>query len=109
MTDVALPELRTVDLASDAARARVRARYRAEARFKFYGLAAIGLTALFLVVVLADILVQGLPAFTQHQLHLDVTVDPAEIDPQGTRDPDRHPRRRFPGLVRNAFARSSPT
>ena len=45
MTDFALPAVRTLDLASDAAKARVRARYRAEARFKFYGLAAIGLTA----------------------------------------------------------------
>ena len=46
----------------------MRARYRAEARFKFYGLAAIGLTAIFLVVVLTDILIKGLPAFTQHSL-----------------------------------------
>ena len=60
MTDFALPGVRTLDLTSDAARARVRARYRAEARFKFYGLAAIGLTALFLLVVLTDIVVKGL-------------------------------------------------
>ena len=55
MTDVALPSVRTLDLTTDAARARVRARYRAEARFKLYGLVAIGLTAVFLVIVLADI------------------------------------------------------
>ena len=61
MTDLALPAVRTLDLASDAAKARVRARYRAEARFKFYGLAAIGLTAVFLVVVLTDIVVRGHP------------------------------------------------
>ena len=61
MTDFALPAVRTLDLTSDAAKARVRARYRAEARFKFYGLAAIGLTAIFLVVVLSDIVVRGYP------------------------------------------------
>ena len=66
MTDMALSGVRTIDLASDAARARVRARYRAEARFKIYGLLAIGLTALFLVLVLTDIVIKGLPAFTQH-------------------------------------------
>ncbi|MPZ56612.1 MAG: phosphate ABC transporter permease PstA [Rhizobiales bacterium] len=87
MTDAALPALRSLDLVSDAAKARVRARYRAEARFKLYGLTAIGLTALFLVVVLSDIVIKGLPAFTQHRLLIDVTVDPAEIDPQRTRDP----------------------
>jgi phosphate transport system permease protein len=80
MTDLALPSVRTLDLASDAAKARVRARYRAEARFKFYGLAAIGLTAIFLVVVLTDIVARGLPAFWQHKLLLDVTVDRTEID-----------------------------
>ena len=46
----------------------MRARYRAEARFRLYGLLAIGLTAMFLVVVLTDIVIKGLPAFTQHQL-----------------------------------------
>ena len=66
MTDIALPAPRTIDFTSDAARARVKARYRAEARFKLYGLAGIGLTAVFIVAVLADILVKGLPAFVAH-------------------------------------------
>ena len=97
MTDLALPAVRTLDLASDAAKARVRARYRAEARFKFYGLAAIGLTAVFLVVVLADIVVRGLPAFWQHRLLLDVTVDRGRDRPAGNARSGRHPRRRLPG------------
>ena len=59
MTDVVLPSPRTLDLATDAAQARIKARYRAEARFKLYGLIAIGLTAVFLVVVLADIVMKG--------------------------------------------------
>jgi phosphate transport system permease protein len=87
MTDAVLPSLRTIDQASDEAKARIRARYRAEARFRFYGLFAIGLTTVFLVVVLADILVRGLPAFTQNWLRLEVTVDAAEIDPKGTKNP----------------------
>ena len=59
---------------SDAAKARVRRRYRAEARFKAYGIAALIVTAVFLVVLIADIFVKGLPAFTQHSLLLDVAV-----------------------------------
>jgi phosphate transport system permease protein len=109
MTDLALPAVRTLDLASDAAKARVRARYRAEARFKFYGLAAIGLTALFLVVVLTDIVVRGYPAFWQHWLVLDVTVDRAEIDPQGTRDPAVLRAGDFQALVRNSLRAQFPT
>ncbi len=108
MTDLTLPAVRTLDLASDAAKARVRARYRAEARFKFYGLAAIGLTAIFLVVVLADIVVRGLPAFWQHKLVFDVTVDRAEIDPQGTRDPAVIRAGDFQALVRNTLRAQFP-
>ena len=100
--------MRTLDLVSDAAKARVRARYRAEARFKFYGLAAIGLTAIFLVVVLADIVVRGLPAFWQHKLQLDVMVDRAEIDPQGTRDPAVIRAGDFQALVRNSLRAQFP-
>ncbi len=61
----------------DAAAARVRRRYRAEARFKAYGIAALVVTTVFLVVLLADILVKGMPAFTQHSVTLSVPV-PAE-------------------------------
>jgi phosphate transport system permease protein len=103
MTDIALPGLRTLDFTTDTAQARVRARYRAEARFKFYGLFAIGLTAVFLVVVLADILVRGLPAFSQYRMVLNVKVDPAEIDPQNTRDPAVIREGDFHALVRNAL------
>lgn len=108
MTDFALPGVRTLDLTSDVAKARVRARYRAEARFKFYGLAAIGLTALFLVVVLSDILVRGYPAFWQNRLVLDVPVDRAEVDPQGTRDPAVIRTADFHALVRNALRAQFP-
>jgi phosphate transport system permease protein len=100
--------MRTLDLASDAAKARVRARYRAEARFKFYGLAAIGLTAIFLVIVLADIVVRGLPAFWQNKLLLDVSVDRTEIDPQGTRDPATIRAGDFQALVRNSLRAQFP-
>jgi phosphate transport system permease protein len=108
MTDFALPGVRTLDLTSDVAKARVRARYRAEARFKFYGLAAIGLTALFLVVVLSDIVIRGYPAFWQNRLVLDVPVDRAEVDPQGTRDPAVIRAADFHALVRNALRAQFP-
>jgi phosphate transport system permease protein len=84
MTDIAAS---TVDNAirrprsagSGASDARVRRRYRAEARFKAYGIAALVVTAVFLVVLLADILVKGLPAFTQHSVTLSVPVPVEEF------------------------------
>lgn len=86
MTDLVLSGAQADDAAT-AAKARIRARYRAEARFKFYGIAAIAITALFLVVVLGDIVQRGLPAFVQHRLMIDVLLDREDIDPQGTNDP----------------------
>lgn len=87
MTDVTAPVAKTLDVTSDAAKARIRRRYRAESRFKFYGIGAIVLTGLFVAVVLADIVIKGLPAFTQYQIVLPVKVDAAEVDPSGTGNP----------------------
>lgn len=64
----------------------LRARYRAEKRFRFIGMAAIAfaLTALFLLLL--TIGAGGLSALSQHQVKIDVLLDEAEIDPSGERD-----------------------
>lgn len=108
MTDATLPGVRSIDLGTDAARARVKARYRAETRFRLYGLAAIAITAVFLFVVLSDIVVKGYPAFTQHVLMMKVTVDAAEIDPKGSRDPAEIRSGDFQALVRGALRAEFP-
>jgi phosphate transport system permease protein len=108
MTDLVLPTPRTLHLASNAAQARVKARYRAEARFKAYGLFAIGLTAVFLVIVLADIVIKGTPAFVRHFVALEVKIDPAEVDPQGSKDPATIRSGDFQALVRNALRATFP-
>ncbi len=61
--------------------ARLKKRYRAEARFRWYGLAAIGFACAFLVMLLGDILLKGLPAFEANTVTLDVTLDDSRIDP----------------------------
>ncbi|HWE21502.1 MAG TPA: phosphate ABC transporter permease PstA [Hyphomicrobiaceae bacterium] len=76
---------RRLDLTSKEAQARVRRRYLAEWRFKMYGLVALTLTTLFLVVLIADILYRGLPAFWQYSVVLDVPVKAEEIDPDNKR------------------------
>lgn len=103
MTDAALPTGRNRAGRNAAAEARTRARYRAERRFRFYGQLAIGLTAFFLLIVLTDVLLKGLPAFTQHHFVFDVKVEQAEIDPDNTRDPDVIRAGDFHALVRNAL------
>jgi phosphate transport system permease protein len=86
----------------------VRARYRAESRFQWYGLLAIGLTALFIVVVLADIIGKGIPAFTQYRLVLDVNISQDDIDPRQTRDPAVIRTGDFAAVVRNALRAQFP-
>ena len=76
-----------MDLTSGAAQARVRRRYRAEARFRAYGLVALAVAGVFLVALIADIVRKGLPAFTQHALVLDVAVPADLVDPQKRNDP----------------------
>ena len=77
---IAAPARRRVDITSPEAQAGVRRRYRAEARFKLYGLLAIATAAIFLAVLLVDTVVKALPAFTTHSLQLDVPI-PGDLVP----------------------------
>ena len=91
MTDATMMDVaptRRIDFDSAAAQNRVKARYRAEARFRAYGIAALVVTTLFLVMLLGDVLIKGLPAFWQHSLTLEVSVAAADVDPQGTGRPE---------------------
>jgi phosphate transport system permease protein len=90
MTDIAAVPTNKVfrlDLTSDAAKRRIRSRYRAEARFKAYGLIALALTTLFLLVLIVDIVRNGLPAMTQHYLTMDVAVPADLVAPDKRNDP----------------------
>lgn len=66
--------------------ARTARRNRAEARFKAYGLIAIGIGVLMLVILLGTIFSRGAGAFQQTYLTLDVTLDAAKLDKKGKRD-----------------------
>lgn len=88
--------------------ALVKKRYRAERRFKFYGIAAIVLTAIFLSVVLIDILFKGIPAFSEHRIELKVLADQTALDPQNTRDPITLLAGNYDKLIRDALAAQFP-
>ncbi|MBP1805103.1 phosphate ABC transporter permease PstA [Rubellimicrobium aerolatum] len=90
MTDLplhgAMPEARPARSILDLD-PRTRARNRAEARFRAYGLGALLVGLFFLVLLLGSILLNGLSAFTQTRIQLPVELLESELDPQGTRDP----------------------
>lgn len=65
---------------------RTAKRNSAEARFKIYGLIAIGIGVLMLVILLTSIIGRGYGAFQQTYLTVDVTLDEAKLDKKGNRD-----------------------
>jgi phosphate transport system permease protein len=92
---------RSID--TDAARARVKQRYRAEARFKAYGIAAIAFAAAFLVVLMTDIVTKAWPAFTTTHLSLTATPTAEEVDPDGTKQAASLARGDYSKPVRDAY------
>jgi phosphate transport system permease protein len=67
--------------------ARTKARNAAEKRFRLYGVAAIAISMIALVVLLATILRDGSGAFRQTYLNIPVELNAEILDPKGNRDP----------------------
>ncbi|MEZ5573333.1 MAG: DUF3333 domain-containing protein [Halioglobus sp.] len=59
--------------------ASLKKRYARERRFQWYGRLAVLSGFVFLFILLADIVIKGTPAFTQHYIKLDVNFDPQEL------------------------------
>ena len=72
---------------AEAVARSLRRRYAAERRFRLYGMGAIGVALAMLLILFGTIFGNGWSAFRQTDLLLPVTLDAAEIDPQGARDP----------------------
>jgi phosphate transport system permease protein len=109
MTDMTAPaSSRILDVTSDQARARIRQRYRKEARFRAYGLIAIGFAALFLVVLLTDILSKDIPAFLVARAMVPVTLDAADVDPSGKRNANEIAKSDFAAALRKSLVAMFP-
>ncbi len=92
----------------DKVNAGLAKRYRAERRFRLYGMLSISIAVLFLVILLTDIVSKGASAFRATYIGLDVFLDPAEIDPEGSRDPAQLARANYTGLLRASLAEVFP-
>jgi len=100
--------VRRVELHTAEAKARLRRRYRADARFKAYGVGALVVTVLFLAALLTSIVVRGIPGFYQHVLVTDVLMDRAKIDPDGKGDADTLRAGDYAAIARAALAEVIP-
>ncbi len=89
---------RTIDIVN----AGLARRYRAEKRFRFYGIAAIAASLVFLSILFISIFAKGYPAFQQTYLQLDVFFDPAILARDSLTTAD------YPGLVKQSLRRMFP-
>lgn len=91
MTDMPLSSAAAVPVRKPASLlqqdARTKARNAAEKRFRLYGVAAIAISMIALVVLLATILTGGAGAFRQTYLNIPVELPAEVLDPRGNRDP----------------------
>ncbi|HET7811859.1 MAG TPA: phosphate ABC transporter permease PstA [Steroidobacteraceae bacterium] len=86
----------------------IRRRYWAERRFRAYGFAAVAAGMASLVYLFFVIFSNGIGAFRQAQVRLDLFYDPAIIDPAGTRKPDDLQAADYQSLIRTALKAKFP-
>src|SRR5690606_38040282 len=86
----------------------LRRRYRAERRFRFYGLCAVLMGVAAVLVLFGTIFGRGMSAFRQAEITLDIHYDPAEIDPDGARDPQVLATANYNALIRAALREAFP-
>ena len=94
------------------ARARVEAglskRYRAERRFRLYGIAAIVLGITFLLTLFVSIVGNGYTAFAQTFVQLDITFDADTLGIGAEPTLEELTTANFPGLVKQALREQFP-
>ncbi|MFZ1725190.1 MAG: phosphate ABC transporter permease PstA [Albidovulum sp.] len=83
MTDI-VPTPRISRLTTPDARTRLRK--AAEFRFRLYGKIAIGIGVAALIILLSSVFANGVGAFRQTFLKLELSLDAAALDPSGARD-----------------------
>jgi phosphate transport system permease protein len=88
--------------------AGLQRRYRAEWRFRAYGVLAVTLGIVFVVFLFWSIISKGYTAFQQTYVQLDVTYSAEEIDPAGTRLPADLENANYMALVRAAMRAKFP-
>tara|TARA_R110002073_G_scaffold120007_3_gene261705 strand:+ start:459 stop:1790 length:1332 start_codon:yes stop_codon:yes gene_type:complete len=111
MTDIVMNDITPTEnsgrrgtKAAEAVRRGLKRRYAAEARFKAYGIIAIGLALAAILTLFTTIISSGLPTFTETKIQLTVNIDEQVIDPSGERDPEILARANYRKLVLGAMS-----
>ena len=88
--------------------AGLKRRRAAERRFRWYGLIAISLGLAFVVLMFANIIGKGYPAFWQTYVQVPIKFDAAVLDPDGKRDPQTLANADYAALVRTGMRQLFP-
>jgi len=87
----------------DRIRLGLARRKAAEKRFKAYGFIAIVLGLLFLAILFTSIISKGYSAFMLTYVKLDVYLDPSELDPSNSKDPEVLTGANYGGLIKSTL------
>ncbi|MFM2319228.1 MAG: phosphate transporter permease PstA [Pseudomonadota bacterium] len=88
---------------TELVRASLAKRYAREKRFRFYGLASIVLSLTFLAILLTTIFMQGLPAFTQTYMKLEVNLSAEALGVEPTASQEKLRAANYETVVMNAL------
>jgi phosphate transport system permease protein len=85
----------------------IKQRYRAEQRFRWYGIVAIAIGLFFLVALMWSVFSKGYTAFWQTSIQIEVQFDESVIDPKGVRqtEPNTLLTANYPKLAQDAIVR----
>ena len=86
----------------------LRRRYRAERRFRAYGLSAALAGILFVGFLFFSIVGTGYTAFAQTYIRLDITFNPELIDPEGKNDTESLRTGDFAGVIKRSLREKFP-
>ncbi len=81
----------------------IQKRYRAERRFRMYGLVAIVSALAFMLLLFVNIVGKGYTAFVQTEVLLPIHYDAAVLDPSGTQDPKELHRANYGKIYRDSI------
>ncbi len=86
----------------------LKKRYRAETRFRIYGIASICIGLLALATLFFKIVSEGYTAFTQTYVQLEVSFDPDMLEVSDARDPRQLAVANYDGIIRQALRERFP-
>ncbi|MEE4249175.1 MAG: phosphate ABC transporter permease PstA [Alcanivoracaceae bacterium] len=93
---------------TEQVRRSLKARYRAEKRFRAYGISAVAFGLLAVLVLFTDIINKGLPAFTETYIDLPIHWDITELGIDDVRDPEQLNYADYDALIKAALRERFP-